>query len=213
MKVDQTLKKYIEENIFPLYENNYIGDGIERVKYVIDRSENIMKENNLEIDDNILYTAISYHDIRKNSNEEGHELDSAEIMYNDAFLKSFFSEKDREIIKEAIEDQRANKNQEPRSIYGKILSSASRNSSVKQCLERSYKYGKKKNPNASDEDVFEGAYNALLKKFGENGYAKFYFKDAVYEQFLKDIRTLLSNKDKFIEEQRKYILDEMNKNQ
>lgn len=126
-------------------------------------------------------------------------------MYNDEFLKTFFSGEDRLIIKEAIEDQRANSKTEPRNIYGKILSSASRNSSVEQCLERSYKYGKKKNPNASDDEVFGGAYEALLNKFGKDGYAKFYFKDSIYENFLQDIRELLSNKDKFISEQRKYI--------
>lgn len=207
MKIDKTLQNYIEENIFPLYNNNFIGDGIDRVKYVISRSEKILQENNLNIDNNILYTIISYHDLRKNNDEVNHELVSAEIMYNDNFLKSFFTEEERLLIKEAIEDQRANSKNEPRSIYGKILSSASRNSSVEQSLERSYYYGKKKDPNATDEELFERAYNALSKKFGENGYAKFYFKDSTYEQFLHDIRELLSDKDKFIDRQRNYILN------
>lgn len=42
-------------------------------------------------------------------------------------------------------------------------------------------------------------------KFGENGYAKFFFKDEEYEQFLKDIRKLLSDKNNYIETQRNYI--------
>lgn len=206
MKANDKLKKYIDENVYPLYEKNYIGDGLDRINYVLWRSENIIEENNLMVDYDILYTAISYHDIRKDNNEENHELVSAEIMFNDEFLKDFFTDDDRVVIKEAIEDQRANADKEPRNVYGKILSSASRNSSVEQCLERSYKYGKKKNPGASDNEVFEGAYEALLKKFGENGYARFYFRDSVYENFLKDIRELLSDKDKFIEEQRRYVL-------
>lgn len=206
MTIDKNLKNYIEENIFPLYKNNFTGDGIERVNYVIKRSEKILQENNLDINNNILFTIISYHDLRKNNDEANHELVSAEIMYNDEFLKSFFTSEERLLIKEAIEDQRANSKNEPRSIYGKILSSASRNSSVEQSLERSYYYGKKINPNATDEELFERAYIALSKKFGENGYAKFYFKDSTYEQFLHDIRELLSNKKKFIDKQRKYIL-------
>ncbi len=204
--INEKLKRYIEDNILPLYDNNFIGDGRDRVYYVINRSYQIIEENNLDIDWNILYTAISYHDIRTNNEEKDHELISAEIMYNDDFLKVFFSEEDRLIIKEAIEDQRAKLGNEPRSIYGKILSSASRNSSVEQCLERSYNYGKKKNPNATDEEIFEGAYNALLGKFGKDGKANFFFRDTTYEQFLHDIRELLSDKDKFIEKQRKYIL-------
>ena len=126
-------------------------------------------------------------------------------MFNDDFLKSYFSLEERTIIKEAIEDQRANLNKEPRNIYGRILSSASRNSSIEQCFKRSYIYGKKKNPNFSDEEVYENAYKVLLSKFGENGYAKFYYKDSVYEKFLIDIRILLSNKDLFIKAQKEYI--------
>ncbi len=205
MQINDELRQYIETNIFPLYENNYIGDGIDRIEYVITRSERIIEENRLEIDNNILYTIISYHDIRKNNEEKNHELVSSEIMFNDNFLKGFFNIEERQIIKEAIEDQRANASKEPRNIYGKILSSASRNSSVEQCLERSYKYGKKTKPDAPDKELFESAYNALLNKFGENGYAKFYFKDSIYEEFLKDIRKLLSDKELFIKTQQNFI--------
>ena len=205
MEINNKLKEYIKNNIYPLYKNNYIGDSLDRIDYVLKRSESIIKENNLNVDNDILYTAISYHDIRRNNDEKNHEIISGEIMFNDEFLNNYFSLEQREIIKEAIEDQRANTDREPRNIYGKILSSASRNSSVEQCLRRSYFYGKKKNPNLSDEKLFEGAYKALLNKFGENGYAKFYFKDSTYEQFLIDIRKLLSDKNNFIKAQKEYI--------
>ena len=207
MNINQKLKEYIDNNIFPLYEDNYIGDGVDRINYVIKRSERIIKENDLNVNDDILYTAISYHDIRKNNEEKNHEIISGEIMFNDDFLKSYFSLEQREIIKEAIEDQRANADKEPRNLYGRILSSASRNSSVEQSLKRSYLYGKKKNPKLSDEELYEGAYTALSNKFGENGYAKFFFKDEEYEKFLTDIRALLADKNKFIETQKNYIND------
>ena len=58
---------YIEKNIIPRYENNYIGDDKERINYVQKRSETIIKENNLEINPEILYVAIAYHDIRTNN--------------------------------------------------------------------------------------------------------------------------------------------------
>ena len=189
-----------------MYDNNYLGDGRDRIEYVLNRSLTIIKENALDINLDILYTAIAFHDLRISNNEITHELDSAEIMYKDEFLKKIFTEEERIIIKEAIEDQRAKSESEPRNIYGKILSSASRNSSVEQCLERSYKYGKKLNPEASDEELFSRAYDALLSKFGEDGYAKFYFKDSVYEQFLNEIRELLKDKDNFIKTQRDYLI-------
>ena len=72
-------------------------------------------------------------------------------------------------------------------------------------MERTYTYGKRLNPNLTDEELFERAYNVLVDKFGENGYAKFYFKDSEYERFLKNIRKLLIDKEKFIKIQREYI--------
>ena len=48
-------------------------------------------------------------------------------------------------------------------------------------------------------------------KFGENGYAKFFFKDEEYENFLKEIRELLSDKNLFINTQRTYINELKNK--
>lgn len=205
MVVNPELKKYIEEKIYPLYNNNYNGDNLERVEYVLNRGQKIISENGLIIDDNILFAAIAYHDLRNNTNEKEHEKISAEIMFNDKILKKYFSDKERIIIKEAIEDQRAKMEKEPRSIYGKILSSASRNSSVEQCLRRSYNYGKKINPDATDEEIFEGSYKALVKKFGKDGYAKFYFKDSTYEKFLKELRDLLSNKEEFIKVQKNIV--------
>lgn len=204
--INQELKKYIEKKILPFYDDNYIGDGRERVDYVLKRAHQIIKENDLEINENILYTIVSYHDIRKNNEEKNHEQISADILYKDEFLKSYFTENERTLMKEAIEDQRAKKEEEPRNIYGKLLSSASRNSSVDQSLIRSYQYGKKKDPNKTDDEIIEGAYHALLSKFGYNGYAKFYFKDSTYEEFLKEIRKLLSDKEKFIEKQRTLVL-------
>ena len=61
------------------------------------------------------------------------------------------------------------------------------------------------NPDATDEELFLRAYDVLVNKFGEGGYAKFYFKDKQYEEFLKELRELLSDKDNYIKTQRKYI--------
>ncbi len=78
--IKQKLKDYIENNILPLYDDNYIGDGRDRVKYVLERSKHIVKENKLEVDDNILFTVISYHDIRKNSVEVGHDQNNWHVL-------------------------------------------------------------------------------------------------------------------------------------
>lgn len=205
MKVNSELQKYIENNIFPEYDKNEKAHGIEHIKYVIKRSFELVDENDLDVDSNIVYTVAAYHDVGHHIDSKTHEIISADIMSKDENLRNFFTEDEIKIIKEAIEDHRASAKDDPRSIYGRIVSSADRNNSVEACLRRTYSYGKKLNPNASDEELFLRAHDVLTKKFGENGYAKFYFKDKVYEEFLKELRELLNNKDNFIETQRNYI--------
>ena len=204
MNINKELKEYIENNIFPEYEKNDKGHNLQHIDYVINRSIKFA-DTIPDIDYNIVYTVAAYHDIGHHIDPKKHELISAEIMYADDKLKEFFNDEERIIIKEAIEDHRASSNHEPRSIYGKIVSTADRNNTVEACLRRSYCYNKKLHPEFNDEQIFEDCHYHLNDKFGENGYAKFYFKDDEYEKFLTDIRDILANKDRFIEIQRKYI--------
>ena len=205
MKVNNELKKYIEENVFPEYDKNESGHGINHIKDVIKRSFELVEENQLDVNIDMVYVIASYHDIGHHIDSKTHEIISADLMSKDKTLSNFFTEEELKIIKEAIEDHRASANDEPRSIYGRIVSSADRNNKVEDCLRRTYTYGKKLNPDATDEELFLRAYDVLQNKFGEDGYAKFYFKDSKYEKFLKEIRELLKDKDKYISTQREYI--------
>lgn len=205
MKVNQKLQQYIEENIFPSYQKNDLGHNLEHIKYVINRSFQLVEENELDVNLDMVYTIAAYHDIGHYIDSKKHEIISAEMMFQDEKLKEFFTEEELIIIKEAIEDHRASSNEEPRSIYGKIVSSADRNNTVEACLRRTYTYGKKLDPKATDEELFLRAHDVLVKKFGTDGYAKFYFKDSTYEKFLTDLRKLLADKENYINVQRKYI--------
>lgn len=204
-KVNKKLKEYIENNIFPEYEKNEQAHGIKHIKYVIERSFELVEQNNLTINIDMVYTIAAYHDIGHYIDPKTHEIISAEIMFKDKNLSNFFTSDEIVTIKEAIEDHRASSKNEPRSIYGKIVSSADRNDTVEKCLSRTYSYGKKLDPNATDEELFIRAFDVLTKKFGIGGYAKFYFKDKRYEDFLKELRTLLTDKNNFINTQREYI--------
>ena len=204
MKISNALEEYIQNNIFPIYNKNDQGHNLEHIRYVINRSIKFA-DTIPDIDYNIVYTVAAYHDIGHHIDPKKHELISAEIMYANDKLKEFFNDEERIIIKEAIEDHRASSKHEPRSIYGKIVSTADRNNTVESCLRRSYSYNKKLHPEYNDEQIFEDCHYYLNDKFGENGYAKSYFKDEEYEKFLTDIRDILANKDRFIEIQRRYI--------
>ena len=204
MKINENLKKYIEEDVFPEYSKNEPAHNIEHIKYVINRSFKFA-DTVPNINYDMVYTIAAYHDIGHHIDPKKHEIISGEIMSKDENLKKFFSVEELKIIKEAIEDHRASSNHEPRSIYGKIVSTADRNNTVEACLRRSYSYNQKLHPEYNDEQIFEDCHFHLNDKFGENGYAKFFFKDEEYEKFLTDIRKLLADKNNFIETQKNYI--------
>ena len=206
MKINEDLKKYIEENIFPEYAKNDLGHNIKHIQYVIDRSFKFA-DTVPNVNYDIVYTVAAYHDIGHHIDSKRHEIVSGEIMSKDENLKRFFSADELKIIREAIEDHRASADHEPRSIYGKIVSTADRNNTVEACLKRSYTYGKKLNPEATDDELFDRAYEHLKIKFGENGYAKFFFKDDVYEKFLKDTLPMCEKAISFLKHYVKDWLD------
>ncbi len=203
--VNENLRKYIEKEIFPQYDLNDKGHNINHINYVIRRSFELIKQNELDLNINMVFLIAAYHDIGHHIDPKKHELVSAEIMIKDEKLKDYFSIEELNIMKEAIEDHRASAEKEPRSMYGKLISSADRNNTVEQCLERSYFYGKRLEPEASDEELYKRAFKHLNKKFGYNGYAKFYLKDREYEKFLTDIRKILKNEEEFCKIQEEYI--------
>ena len=203
-QVDARLIEYIGQNVLPEYEKNERAHGPDHIQYVIERSLKFARTVP-DINYNIVYVVAAYHDIGHHIDPKKHEIVSAQMMSQDEGLKDFFSPNELTIIKEAIEDHRASADHEPRSIYGKIVSSADRNNTVEACLYRSYYYGQRLHPEYSDDELYERAYEHLKEKFGENGYAKHYFKDEQYDKFLTEIRALLADKKKFTETQRAYI--------
>lgn len=205
IQINEELKKYIKQNVLLEYNKNEKAHGIEHINYVIRRSFELIKQNNLEVDHNKVYVIAAYHDIGHYIDPKKHEIISAKIMSEDNNLKQYFSNEDLIIIKEAIEDHRASADHEPRSIYGKIVSSADRNNTIEQCLERSYYYGKRLNPEFTDRELYERAFKHLNLKFGVDGYAKFFLKDKEYEKFLKDIREVLKDKESFCKLQEEHI--------
>ena len=198
--MNSKLREYIEINILPEYRKNDLGHNIDHINYVIDRSfkfANTVENINLDM----VYTVACYHDIGHHIDAKNHEKVSSEILGKDEELRKFFSLEEIEIMKDAVYDHRASLEYEPRNIYGKIVSTADRNTSIDISLKRTYAYTKIHEPNLTLDGLIERARLHLIDKFGNNGYAKekCYFKDEEYEKFLKDIVELTNNKKEFRE--------------
>lgn len=206
--VSVKLRKYIEENILKEYELNDKGHNIEHIEFVLNRAYELAK--NYDINYDMLYTVVCFHDIACHINREEHEVLSAERMYNDEKLKDFFNEDNRYIMKQAIEDHRASLEYVPRNIYGKILSSADRKIDVDGYLKASMSFSIKNKPELSLEQVIEESYEFAIKKFGVNGYAttKMYVEDKKYKEFLDTIQYLIEHKDEYIKRATK-VLEEI----
>lgn len=196
--VNIELREYIKNNILKEYELNDSGHNIDHINFVLDRAYELSEI--YEINYDMLYTVVCFHDIACHINREEHEILSAKRLYNDKFLNKYFNEKDMLIMKEAVEDHRASLEYVPRNIYGKILSSADRKIGVDNYLHASIGFSIKKNPEKTCEELIEDSYQFAIKKFGKEGYAvkKIYVEDKKYEEFLKEIQYLIDNKKEFI---------------
>lgn len=197
--VNPEVKAYIEETIFPDYDA-HAGHGLEHIKYVIRRSllfAGTIPDANIDM----VYTIAAYHDIGRKIDNARHEIESAKIFLADDFMKNYFNDDERKIIAEAIEDHRASADHEPRSIYGKIVSSADRNGSTEQAIQRAYKYTLSLNPDFTKKEAIMSACFHLRKKYGDGGYAlsKMFFKDPDYEKFLQDIEEITADPEKYMQ--------------
>ena len=195
--INSELKSYIENNIFPEYSKNEEGHGIKHINTVIERSMKLSK--GYDVDLNMVYVIAAYHDIGHHIDRKNHEKVSAEMMFEDKKLEKWFSDEERKTIKEAIEDHRASLDREPRSIYGKIISSADRTIiDIDNTIRRTYLYGKEHEKDYSHEQLVNRVYKHLTEKYGENGYAKCYIKDEEYENAINKLRESLKDKEKFL---------------
>lgn len=196
--INQDIKKYIEKNIFPSYQKNDSGHNIDHIKYVLERSLKFAKTvPNINL--NMVYVIAAFHDIGHHIDAKNHEQVSSEILEKDEFIKNYFTKDELKTMVEAVVDHRASLEYIPRSIYGKIVSSADRNTDIDIPLKRTYSYRLEHFPNATLDEIIEESRQHIIDKFGSNGYAKdkIYFEDEDYNNFLKEVELFAEDKDLF----------------
>lgn len=205
-ELNEELVEYIKNEIFPLYDRNEFAHGINHIKTVIRRSLELA--DSYDVDFNIVYTVAAYHDLGHFIDRKRHEIISAEMFMKDENIKRWFSDEQRMVIKEAIEDHRASCNHVPRTIYGKIVSTADRTIvDIDNTIKRSYTYGKKNYIGLSEEEQFDKVYEHLVEKYGERGYAKVYLEDKEFDEAVGKLRQALENREEFIERVKRVVND------
>ena len=198
MIVNQKLKDYIEKEILPEYQKNDKGHGILHIMEVIRRSfelKNSLKLNNLN--DDMIFTIAACHDNGKYIDHETHEKIAAQKFYENENFKKFFTDEQRKTIKEAIEDHRSSFDDIPRSDYGKLISSADRNSTIDIVFIRSFFVGQARTPDINVEEFLDFTLNRLRKRYSVEKSENMFYEDKIYSKFLSDMRALLANGEEF----------------
>ena len=196
--ITKEIKNYIEKNIFPDYQKNDSGHNIDHIKYVLERSLKFAKTVS-DINLDMVYVIAAFHDIGHHIDAKNHEQVSSEILEKDEFIKNHFTKEELKTMVEAVVDHRASLEYIPRSIYGKIVSSADRNTDIDIPLKRTYSYRLEHFPNATLDEIIEESRQHIIDKFGSNGYAKdkIYFEDEDYNNFLKEVELFAEDKELF----------------
>ena len=171
MKINQKLKQYIENIILPSYKKNDLGHNLDHILYVIDRSLKFAS-NQVNINYDMVYVIAAYHDIGHYIDAKNHEKVSADMLLEDMNLRKFFTEDEIQAMAEAVYDHRASLEGEPRSIYGKIVSSADRNTLIEVPLKRTYAYRIEHNPNDTLDQIIEESRQHIINKFGKKVFGR-----------------------------------------
>lgn len=194
------IKKYVEKVIFPQYEKNDQGHGILHIREVIRRSFALKDTLKLDVEDDMIYTIAACHDWGKYEEKkdgEKHAIIAGRRFINDETMAKLFDEEKRKIIKEAIEDHSSSLEDMPRSDYGKLVSSADRNTRIEMVFIRSFFVGKARTPDMTIEEFLDFTFKRLSKRYGEERPENMFFEDETYRIFLKDMRALLQNEVEF----------------
>ena len=203
-QVSKYIIEYIETEILPQY-NNIGGHTDKHIRQVIERSLNFFKQAP-ELNIDMVYIIAAYHDLGRLIDNETHNLESAKLLRKDIFIKEHFTDEEINIMAEAVEDHRASLGREPRSIYGKLISSADRNTSLEETLSRSFDYTSHINPDMTEDEIIETARKHLRKKYSPDGYAAktMYFEDPNFTLFLNKTEEITRDPETFAKTMREH---------
>lgn len=207
--VNLDLMHFIETNILPRYTEFGRSHGLAHVKRVIDNSLKLAKITGADI--NMVYTIAAYHDIGMSGPRAIHHITGGKIMAADQRLRRWFSQDQIKLMREAIEDHRASSSHTPRSIYGKIVAEADRDLEPEIVFRRTILFGLENYSEKSKEEHWKRFDEHMENKYSSHGYITLWIPNSPNEQYLKTIRSYITDKVKLREIFDRLFEDEINK--
>ena len=182
---------YIDTEILPRYDAFDKAHNRTHALTVI--SQSLKLAQHYDVSPAMVYTIAAFHDTGLAEGREQHHTASARIIREDKRLKELFTDKEIEIMADAVEDHRASNSNPPRTIYGKIVAEADRIINSDTIMTRTIQYGLSHYPELSKEGHVERAVAHIKEKYGEGGYLKLWIPESENAARLQDFRALISN--------------------
>lgn len=207
--IREDLRRYIEQEILPLYDSFDRGHRRDHAHQVIERSAQIAEA--FEVDAEMVYAIAAYHDTGLRFGRENHHSDSARIVLADGELRRWFTEEQIETIAQAAEDHRASAARAPRTIYGRIVAEADRLIIPELIIRRTVQYSLANFPALDREGHWLRSQEHLHEKYDEGGYLRLWIEGSDNAERLKRLREIIADKEQLREIFDKIFNEEQNK--
>jgi uncharacterized protein len=207
--IREDLRRYIEQEILPLYDSFDRGHRRDHAHQVIERSAQIAEA--FEVDAEMVYAIAAYHDTGLRFGRENHHSDSARIILADKELQRWFTTEQIETIAQAAEDHRASATRAPRSIYGRIVAEADRLIIPELIIRRTVQYSLANFPALDREGHWLRSQEHLHEKYDEGGYLRLWIEGSDNAERLKRLREIIADKEQLREIFDKIFNEEQNK--
>lgn len=189
--MNDELRCYVYEEIVPRYACFDAAHQTDHVLSVI--NDSLYLAQYYDVDAEMVLVVAAYHDLGLKYGREEHHIHSGRMLMDDERLKEWFTDDQLRVMSDAIEDHRASRNAEPRSVYGRIVAEADRQIDRDVTLRRTVQYGLNRYPELDREGQYERACEHLHNKYGENGYLKLYIRQSPNAMRLAEFRELISS--------------------
>ncbi|MBO4993688.1 MAG: HD domain-containing protein [Alistipes sp.] len=207
--IREDLRRYIEQEILPLYDAFDRGHRRDHAHQVIERSAQLAEA--FDVDAEMVYAIAAYHDTGLRFGRENHHSDSARIVLADGELRRWFTEEQIVTIAQAAEDHRASAARAPRSIYGRIVAEADRLIIPELIIRRTVQYSLANFPALDREGHWLRSQEHLHEKYDEGGYLRLWIEGSDNAERLERLREIIADKEQLREIFDKIFDEEQNK--
>ena len=192
--VNAALRHYVEQEILPRYNHFDSAHRLDHIYAVMAQSMELAGHYPA-LNRDMVYTIAAYHDTGVVEGRERHHLVSGRIIREDTHLREWFSPEEIETMAQAAEDHRASANNEPRSLYGRIVAEADRDIEPVNIVRRTVQFGLSHYPELDKEGHWQRILQHLNEKYAEGGYIKLFIPYSRNGEQLGRLRELIADKE------------------